>query len=133
MGKLSKYEQSRRDGFEYFVKLYHSQPVRIQEIDEEIESRQLTGRPVGIDRQTENAFFRQVREKVLETVLTLSAWILYDKFDYTEEQLSAFKAAFNDDTSCLLDDYLSFSDIKDTLESEIGFKTKTEFFDIPKK
>ena len=43
MARLSKEEQARRDGIEYFVRLYKSQNIHIPEIDEEITRRNLTG------------------------------------------------------------------------------------------
>lgn len=74
MARLSKEEQARRDGFDYFVRLYRQQSIRIPEIEEEIQRRNIKGVPIGLDKKTEEEYCASIRQNALDTVLIMSEW-----------------------------------------------------------
>lgn len=133
MGKISKEEQARRDGFEYFVRLYRQQSVRIPEIDEEIARRNLTGKPIGIDKKTEQEYCQGVRMNTLDTVLIMVEWVLHEKLGFGRIRLNRFKAWFNDAADSLDRDYISWGDIRKALEEETGITTEINWFGQPVK
>ena len=133
MAKISKEEQWRRDGFEYFVKIYRQQSVRIPEIEEEIKRRNIKGVPIGIDQKTEEEFCAAVRENILDTVLTMTLWVLHNKLGFGRIRLNRFKAWFNESAEFLVGDWYSWGDLRKTLEEETGIETQIRWFGKPVK
>ena len=133
MAKISKVEQARIDGFDYFVRLYQKQDIRIPEIDDEIERRRVTGKPIGVDKQTELEYCKHVRMEILETVLILTEWVLHSKLGYGKKRLEQFKNWFNDEADSIDRDYITWGDIRAALKKEIGVETEIHWFGKPVK
>lgn len=120
MGKISKEEQARRDGFEYFVRLYKNQDVRIPEIDEEIERRKLTGKPIGLDKKSEIDFVANIQKYILQVCIVIYTWILHNKLEFGEKRLIRAIEWYWDMAELLTGDYLTYKDIAETLREETG-------------
>ena len=133
MGKISKEEQARRDGFEYFVRLYRQQSIRIPEIDEEIKRRNIKGVPIGLDKKTEEEYCASIRQNTLDTVLIMSEWVLHNKMGFGRIRLNRFKEWFNEAAEFLADDWYSRGDLRKTLEEETGIETQIRWFGKPVK
>lgn len=133
MARLSKEEQARRDGFEYFVRLYRQQSVRIPEIEEEIQRRNIKGVPIGLDKKTEEEYCASIRQNTLDTVLIMSEWVLHNKMGFGRIRLNRFKEWFNEAAEFLADDWYSWGDLRKTLEDETGIETQIRWFGKPVK
>lgn len=133
MGKISKEEQARRDGFDYFVRLYRQQSIRIQEIEEEIQRRNIKGVPIGLDKKTEEEYCASIRQNTLDTVLIMSEWVLHNKMGFGRIRLNRFKEWFNEAAEFLVGDYYSWGDLRKTLEEETGIETQIRWFGKPVK
>lgn len=133
MGKISKEEQARRDGFDYFVRLYRQQSIRIPEIEEEIQRRNIKGVPIGLDKKTEEEYCASIRQNTLDTVLIMSEWVLHNKMGFGRIRLNRFKEWFNEAAEFLADDWYSWGDLRKTLEEETGIETQIRWFGKPVK
>ena len=135
--KISKEERARRDGFDYFVSLYQRYGVeagkRIPEIDEEIERRALTGKPIGVDRQMEKEFANRVQYNCLDTIMVMSMFVLHDKFGFGTKRLERFQDEFTEAGDALVKDYISWGDIRKVLQDETGIETKIRWNGNPIK
>lgn len=133
MARLSKEEQARRDGFDYFVRLYRQQSIRITEIEEEIQRRNIKGVPIGLDKKTEEEYCASIRQNTLDTVLIMSEWVLHNKMGFGRIRLNRFKEWFNEAAEFLADDWYSWGDLRKTLEEETGIETQIRWFGKPVK
>lgn len=129
MGKISKEEQARRDGFDYFVRLYRSQEVRIPELDEEIERRNLTGKPIGMDKKTEKEFTLKVQEYVQQAMITLFIWVLHNKMEFGEKRILRVLDWIWDMTDLVNGDWVELKDLTETLSKETGVELHFDWID----
>lgn len=121
MGRMNKQEAARRDGFEYFVNLYLKQDLRIPSIDEEINTRKLTGRPIGIADESENKYRIALKVNCVQICVMNAAWVLHDKFGFNREQIQSFADEFGKIMGqYVAEDYVSWQDIHDALKEETG-------------
>jgi len=127
MARLSKEEQARRDGMDYFVRLYRSQDVRIPEIDEEIARRNLTGKPIGLDKKSEMEYVEMIQKQTLQVAIVLYVWILHNKLEWGEKRLLRAMQWFWDMADLLTEDYLSYQDIAETLKAETGIQMEFDW------
>jgi len=130
MAKISKEEQARRDGFEYFVRLYRGQKIRIPEIDEEIRRRGLIGKPIGLDKQAELEYVGQIQKHTLQVALVIYVWILHNKLEFGEKRILRAMDWFWDMADLLTDDYLDYQDIADTLLQETGVELRFDWLGV---
>ena len=130
MARLSKEEQARRDGFEYFVRLYRSQKVRIPEIDEEIRRRGLIGKPIGLDKKAELEYVGQIQKHTLQVALVIYVWILHNKLEFGEKRILRAMDWFWDMADLLTEDYLDYRDIADTLLQETGVELRFDWLGV---
>ncbi len=130
MGKISKEEQARRDGFEYFVRLYRSQKIRIPEIDEEIRRRCLTGKPIGLDKKSEMEYVGMIQKQTLQVAIVIYVWILHNKLEWGEKRLLRAMQWFWDMADLLTEDYLSYQDIAETLKNETGIQMEFDWLGV---
>lgn len=130
MGKISKEEQARRDGFEYFVRLYRSQKIRIPEIDEEIRRRGLTGKPIGLDKKSEMEYVEMIQKQTLQVAIVIYVWILHNKLEWGEKRLLRAMQWFWDMADLLTEDYLSYQDIAETLKAETGIQMEFDWLGV---
>lgn len=130
MAKISKEEQARRDGFEYFVRLYRSQKIRIPEIDEEIRRRGLIGKPIGLDKKAELEYVGQIQKHTLQVALVIYVWILHNKLEFGEKRILRAMDWFWDMADLLTDDYLDYQDIADTLLQETGVELRFDWLGV---
>lgn len=128
MGKISKEEQARRDGFEYFAMLYKSQEVRIPIIDEELKRRAITGKPIGISKGAELALCAGIRKNTLQASLIIAIWTLHNKFGFGEIRIDRFMNEYFKTSELIGDDYITFSDIQTALNEETGIEVEMEWF-----
>ena len=122
MARLSKEEQARRDGFEYFTRIYRSQKIRIPEIDEEIRRRGLTGKPIGLDKKAELEYVGMIQKQTLQVAIVIYVWILHNKLEWGEKRLLRAMQWFWDMADLLTEDYLDYQDIAQTLKDETGIE-----------
>ena len=133
MARLSKEEQARRDGFDYFVRIYKKQKIRIPEIDEEIKKRGLVGKPIGLDKTAERDFVNRLRYNCLDTITIMALYVLHDKFGFGYTRLKRFQENFNLTAESLTEDYVSWGDIREVLKKETGIETKIRWNGEPVK
>ncbi len=124
MAKLSKEERIRIDGFEYFVSIYKNQDIRIPEIDEEIRRRNLTGKPIGIDKKSELAYEALIQKHVLKIAVIIYTWILHNKLGFGEKRLIRAIEWFWEVADQIDEDYVTCQDFIDTLKEECGLEIK---------
>lgn len=129
MARLSKEEQARRDGFDYFVRLYKTQNIRIPEIDEEIKRRGLTGKPIGMDKQTEKDFTLKVQEYTQQAMLTIFIWVLHNKMEFGEKRILRMLGWIWDMTDYINGDWVEFKDLTKTLKEETGVDLHFDWID----
>jgi hypothetical protein len=121
MGRMNRDEQNRRDGFEYFASIYMSQDIRIPEIDAEIASRKLTGKPIGLLKSAEAEYRKSIQVNCIQLCVINSAWVLHDKFGYGEKRIRKFVDAFMKMMGeYIAGDYVSWDDIRQALLKEVG-------------
>ena len=128
MAKINKFEQARIDGFEYFVRLYQKQDIRIPEIDEEIKRRNLTGKPIGLDKDMEQEYCKNVFRLAVDTTTILVQEVLHIKYGFGRKRLNQFKEWFNSEADCVTSDSVTWGDIRKALEEETGIETEIQWF-----
>lgn len=118
MGKLSKEEVARYSGAEWMVRYVKEHGLEAAE--KELQLRGIRQMPLGVKDTDLKRFSVREKNNTIATVLLMAVSVLHDEFDYGEEPLNRFIKRFNDKTACLVDEYVYWKDLQQTIKEETG-------------
>lgn len=127
MGRMSKIEQARWDGFNRACRIAKEQGV--DALLEEQKRRGVSKISVVIPEAEFRAQMNLWKSNCLQTVLLMSIAVLHDEFDFGgRKRIPRFIKRFNQKSECLADDYLKWHDIAEQMVEETGIRCDLSFF-----
>lgn len=76
--------------------------------------------PCGINKTDVKRFEQYEKQNTIKTMLLMSVMVLRDEFGFGFDRLNRFIERFNTKTACLVDDYVNWKDIQQTIAEETG-------------
>ncbi|MBR6474030.1 MAG: hypothetical protein IKS98_01085 [Lachnospiraceae bacterium] len=130
MGKLSKEEVARYSGAEWMVR--YVKEHGLEEAEKELERRGVRHIPLGVKEQDLKNFSEREKRNTIATVLMMSAMVLRDEFGFGRDRMNKFIDRFNKKTSCLVEGYVYWKDMQQTIAEETGIfiPLPDEFLDM---
>ena len=119
---MNKEEKARLAGMSYALRV--AKEKGIEGLEKDIKMRGGLNIPVGINEKALNEYADRVRNNVLDTVLIMSCIVLRDEFSFGEKRIQRFIERFNLKAACLAGDYVTWSEIQETLQEELGIELK---------
>lgn len=120
MNKMSKEEIARYQGAAWMLRMAEEQGL--EQARQELEHRGIRQMPCGINKADLKRFEQYEKQNTIKTVLLMSVMVLHDEFDFGFERLNRFIERFNTKTACLVDDYVNWKDIQQTIAEETGIR-----------
>ena len=118
MGKLSKEELARFSGAEWMVRYVKEKGLEAAE--KELEMRGVRHIPLSVKEQDLKNFSEREKRNTIATVLMMSAMVLRDEFGFGRDRMNKFIERFNTKTSCLVEGYVYWKDMQQTIAEETG-------------
>ena len=118
MSKLSKEELARFSGAEWMVR--YVKEHGIEEAEKELERRGVRHIPLSVKEQDLKNFSEREKRNTIATVLMMSAMVLRDEFGFGRDRMNKFIDRFNKKTSCLVEGYVYWKDMQQTIAEETG-------------
>ena len=118
MSKLSKEELARFSGAEWMVR--YVKEHGLEEAEKELERRGVRHIPLGVKEQDLKNFSEREKRNTIATVLMMSAMVLRDEFGFGRDRMNKFIDRFNKKTSCLVEGYVYWKDMQQTIAEETG-------------
>jgi hypothetical protein len=118
MSKLSKEETARYQGALWMVT--YAKEHGLEEAEKELEQRGIRQMPIGINKSDLKRFEQYEKQNTIKTVLLMALMVMRDEYGFGYERLNRFIDRFNKKTACLVDDYVSWRDIQQTILDETG-------------
>ena len=118
MGKLSKEELARFSGAEWMVRYVKEKGLEAAE--KELEMRGVRQIPLSVKEQDLKNFSEREKRNTIATVLMMSAMVLRDEFGFGRDRMNKFIERFNTKTSCLVEGYVYWKDMQQTIAEETG-------------
>ena len=130
MGKLSKEEVARYSGAEWMVR--YVKEHGLEEAEKELERRGVRHITLGVKEQDLKNFSEREKRNTIATVLMMSAMVLRDEFGFGRDRMNKFIDRFNKKTSCLVEGYVYWKDMQQTIAEETGIfiPLPDEFLDM---
>ena len=130
MSKLSKEELARFSGAEWMVR--YVKEHGLEEAEKELERRGVRHIPLGVKEQDLKNFSEREKRNTIATVLMMSAMVLRDEFGFGRDRMNKFIDRFNKKTSCLVEGYVYWKDMQQTIAEETGIfiPLPDEFLDM---
>ena len=118
MSKLSKEELARFSGAEWMVRYVKEHGLEAAE--KELEKRGVRHIPLSVKEQDLKNFSEREKRNTIATVLMMSAMVLRDEFGFGRDRMNKFIDRFNKKTSCLVEGYVYWKDMQQTIAEETG-------------
>lgn len=120
MGKLSKEELARFSGADWALRICEKDGI--DACRKELERRGILSIPLKISKQDIDEAVHKIKQNVMATVLLLSCAALNDEFDFDYDQMNRFIKRFNLKAACLVDKFVFWKDLQQTLAEETGIE-----------
>lgn len=118
MGKLSKEELARFQGAAWALRLVEENGLEAAQ--KELEERGIRQMPCGINKADVKRFEQYSKQNTIKTVLLMSLMVMRDEYGFGFDRMNRFIERFNTKTACLVDDYVNWKDIQQTILEETG-------------
>lgn len=92
----------------------------VETLEREIRFRGITGVSTKVSQSELMQASQHIKELTLKTVLTMATMVLRDEFGFGCTRGNRFVRRFNEKTACLVDDFVSWQDMIDTIKAEMG-------------
>ena len=130
MSKLSKEELARFSGAEWMVRYIKENGLEAAE--KELEQRGIRHLPLGVNKSDLQKFSEREKRNTIATVIMMSAMVLRDEFGFGRDRMNKFIHRFNEKTACLVEGYVFWKDMQETIKEETGIfiPLPDEFLDM---
>lgn len=120
MAKMNEYMAGREDGLQLALSIVKERGI--EGLEEEIRFRNITGvHTMYAKKDLEKATMR-IKEMTVDTFTVLSVATLRDEFDFGKKRCKRFIDRMNLKAECLLADMVTWQDLIDNIEEEMGIK-----------
>ena len=116
MGKLSKEEMARFQGAAWALRMVEEKGLEAAQKD--LEQRGIRRLPLACNKNDIRKFEEYEKKNTLATVLMMTCMTLRDGFGY--DRMNRFIHRFNLKTECLVDGYVNWKELQETIREETG-------------
>lgn len=118
MSKLSKEELARFSGAEWMVRYVKEHGLEAAE--KELEMRGVRGIPLAVKEGDLVRFSNREKKNTIATMILMACMTLRDEFGFGFDRMNRFIERFNTKTSCLVEGYVYWKDMQQTIAEETG-------------
>ena len=118
MGKLSQEEAARYGGAAWMVEYIKKNGIEAAE--KELEMRGARNIPLGVNKTDLHKFEVEEKRNTIATILLMACATLHDEYGFGFDRMNRFIDRFNTKTECLVDKYVDWEDIQQTIKEETG-------------
>lgn len=118
MGKLSKEEAARYGGAVWMVEYIKKNGIEAAE--KELEIRGARNIPLGVNKTDLHKFEVEEKKNTIATILLMTCATLHDEYGFGYDRMNRFIDRFNMKTECIVDNYVDWTDIQQTIQEETG-------------
>ena len=118
MGKLSKEEVARYSGANWLIE--YAKKNGLEAAEKELEMRGARNIPLGVNKTDLHKFEVEEKRNTIATILLMACATLHDEYGFGYDRMNRFINRFNTKTECLVDKYVDWEDIQQTIQEETG-------------
>ena len=118
MGKLSKEEMARFQGAAWALRMVEEKGLEAAQKD--LNQRGIRHLPLACNKQDIRKFEEYEKKNTLATVLMMTCMTLRDEYGFGFDRMNRFIRRFNTKTECLVDGYVNWKDLQQTIKDETG-------------
>lgn len=118
MGKLSKEEVARYSGANWLIE--YAKKNGLEAAEKELKMRGARNIPLGVNKTDLHKFETEEKRNTIATILLMACATLHDEYGFGFDRMNRFIDRFNTKTECLVDNYVDWEDIQQTIKEETG-------------
>jgi hypothetical protein len=118
MGKLSKEELARFEGAAWALRMVEENGLEAAQKD--LEQRGIRRLPLACNKNDIRKFEEYEKKNTLATVLMMTCMTLRDEYGFGYDRMNRFIHRFNLKTECLVDGYVNWKELQETIRTETG-------------
>lgn len=118
MGKLSKEEVARYSGANWLIE--YAKKNGLEAAEKELEMRGVRNIPLGVNKTDLHKFEVEEKKNTIATILLMACATLHDEYGFGYDRMNRFIDRFNMKTECIVDNYVDWTDIQQTIQEETG-------------
>jgi hypothetical protein len=118
MGKLSKEEMARFQGAAWALRMVEEKGLEATQ--KALEQRGIRHLPLACNKQDIRKFEEYEKKNTLATVLMMTCMTLRDEYGFGFDRMTRFIKRFNYKTACLVDGYVHWKELQETIKEETG-------------
>ena len=118
MGKLSKEELARFQGAAWALRMVEEKGL--EETQKELDRRGIRHLPLACVKSDIRKFEEYEKKNTLATVLMMACMTLHDEYGFGFDRMNRFIRRFNTKTECLVEGYVNWKDMQETIKAETG-------------
>lgn len=127
MGKISKEEKARMEGIAFAHKIVKERGL--EGLEQEMKYRGITLAPIGMEKQTIDAFTERCKRAIFSSMTCLALMILRDEYGFGKARGERFMNQFSNKADCLLKNYTSWMDFKETIKEEMDIDIEMDLME----
>lgn len=118
MSKLSKEELARFQGAAWALRMVEEKGLEAAQKD--LDQRGIRHLPLACQKKDIRAFEEYEKKNTLATVLMMTCMTLRDEYGFGFDRMNRFIRRFNTKTECLVDGYVNWKELQETIREETG-------------
>ena len=118
MSRLSKEEVARYSGANWMLEKIKE--VGIEEAEKEMIQRGARNIPMAVKESDLRKFEESEKTNLIKACLLISIYCMHDEFDFEKPELDRFLDKFNKRGECIIEKYVSWKEIQQTMADETG-------------
>lgn len=118
MSRLSKEELARYEGANWILEKVKAEGIEAAEKD--LEMRGARNIPLKVKHSDLHKFEVSEKANTIKSMLLISIYCIHDAYDFDEKEINKFINLFNSRAECLVDKWVSWKDIQQTMAEETG-------------
>lgn len=92
----------------------------IEAAEKELEMRGARNIPLGVNKTDLHKFEVEEKRNTIATILLMACATLHDEYGFGRDRMNKFIERFNTKTSCLVEGYVYWKDMQQTIAEETG-------------
>lgn len=118
MSKLSKEETARFSGAAWMLKYAKENGIEAEE--RELDQRGIRHIPLAVNKSDLQKFSDMEKNNTIATMILMTCATLHDEYGFGFDRMNRFIKRFNEKTKCLVDNYVYWKDLQQTIKEETG-------------
>ena len=118
MSRLSKEEIARFSGANWLLDF--AKEHGLEEAEKNLEQRGVRNIPLAVKESDLRKFEESEKTNLIKSMILISIDCMHDEFDFEKPELDRFLDRFNKYGECIIEKYVSWKDIQQTMADETG-------------